>query len=44
MQVKFFESEFAGTYKALIQDLKDWVVRKEDVWLNIRKKWYQRAL
>ncbi|KAI1783222.1 hypothetical protein LXA43DRAFT_903960 [Ganoderma leucocontextum] len=42
-QIKFAESEFANTYKGLLDDLKAWVHGQEDVWLNIRKKWYQRA-
>ncbi|PIL32080.1 hypothetical protein GSI_06785 [Ganoderma sinense ZZ0214-1] len=41
--IHFSESEFAGTYKGLLEDLKGWVEGKEDVWLNIRKKWYRRA-
>ncbi|KAM5533659.1 hypothetical protein V8D89_012683 [Ganoderma adspersum] len=41
--LQFSESEFAGTYKALLRDLEDWVKGTEDVWLNIRKKWYRRA-
>ncbi|KAI1788266.1 hypothetical protein LXA43DRAFT_894932, partial [Ganoderma leucocontextum] len=42
-QIKFAESEFANTYKGLLDDLKACVHGQEDVWLNICKKWYQRA-
>ncbi|KAI0746865.1 hypothetical protein C8Q80DRAFT_1104595 [Daedaleopsis nitida] len=39
----FKEVEYAGTYRDIIKDLKKWSRSREDVWENIRYKWYKRA-
>ncbi len=41
---EFKEDEYHVMYHGIVKDIKNWTKDNERVWVNIRAKWYKRAL